>query len=160
MSIERRLRGLEKAASEALLAGLEPPWASSEAYGQLRREVQAEIELAVEAGGGEPLCWIDGEGIIRATDNDSFVRHMGEYIQALHRRIARLGREIAEERANMSPEEIQQADAEDTETLAALSKLSIDEGIALLKAQIAEIEAEDAKAETALLETEGGGGSR
>ena len=74
VSIERRLRGLEKAASEAL-AEPEPPWASSEVYARLREDAQDSIDSDL-AIGEKPLYWIDGEGDIRAADDNSFVRHL------------------------------------------------------------------------------------
>ncbi len=103
MSVKSRLKSLEKAAVRAALKN-EPPWASPEVYARLREDAQARIDsdLAIE---GESLYWIDDAGIIRASDDGSFVRHLGEYIQAIDREIARLGREIAEDEAHMTPEE-------------------------------------------------------
>jgi hypothetical protein len=142
MSIKRRLSGLEKAAGEA--AEPKPPWSPPEGYASLRREVQDEIARDLKIG-EEPLFWIDGDGVICATDDDSFVRHLGDYIRAGDREIKWLEREITEAEATMTPEETRLAYAERKETLAALSKLSIDEGIAFLKAEIGELEAEIAR---------------
>jgi len=140
MSIKRRLSGLEKAASET--AESEPPWSPPEVYARLHREAQAEIGQALE-GGEEPLFWIDDAGSIRAVDDDSLVRHLGDYVRAGDRKMRRLEREIAEDRASMTLEEIQQANAEDKELRAALSKLSLDEAIAFLEAEISILEAEE-----------------
>src|SRR4051794_25793959 len=101
MSIKRRLGKIEKAASEA--GKPKGPWSSPEVYARLREKVQAEIERDLQRG-RKSRCWIDDDGFIRATDDDSFVRHRGEYMQTLDREIARLERETDEARANMNPE--------------------------------------------------------
>ena len=150
MSIKRRLSGLEKAASET--AESEPLWSPPEVYARLHRGAQAEIGQALE-GGEEPLFWIDDAGSIRAVDDDSLVRHLGDYVRAGDRKMRRLEREIAEDRASMTLEEIQQANAEDKELRAALSKLSLDEAIAFLGAEIAQTNAQIAEEEA---EGEGG----
>jgi DNA-binding FrmR family transcriptional regulator len=134
MSIKVRLKKLEKTAGEA--AGPEPPWSPPEVYDRLREDAQDQIARDLKIG-EEPLYWIDDAGIIRAADDGSFVRHLGDYIQAIDREMRRLGREIVEDRASMTLEEIQQAGAEDKEQREALSKLSLDEAIAFLGAEIA-----------------------
>jgi|SRR5829696_40836 len=88
MSIRKRVASLEHK-----IANAEPPWSPPEVYARLRREAQAEIELAHEDG-EEPRYWIDAEGIIHAADDDSIVRHRGDYMRALDREISRLDREI------------------------------------------------------------------
>ncbi len=140
MSIKVRLKKLEKTAGEA--AGTEPPWSPPEVYARLRREAQAKIDSDL-AIGEEPLYWIDDAGIIRASDDGSFVRHLGDYIQAIDREMRMLDREIDEEQAHMSPEEIRRAGAEHEEYWASLDGLSLDEKIQALEAEIAMIEAEE-----------------
>lgn len=140
MSIKRRLSGLEKAASEATESG--PPGETTAVYARLREEAQAEIDSDL-AIGEEPLYWIDDEGRIRASDDNSFVRCQGDCVQALDRRIARLEREIAEAEATMTPEELAQLRAWEKESDARRAGLSIDEHIRVLKAEIAEAEAEE-----------------
>ncbi len=130
------MSGLEKAASEAAEPG--PPGETTAVYARLREDARARIRRDLEIG-EKPLFWIDDAGIIRATDDGSFVRHLGDFVQAIDRKMRRLEHEIAEDRANMSPEEIRRADAKDKASLAVLSNLSIDEGIAFLNAEIAQI---------------------
>lgn len=146
MSIKRRLSGLEKAAGEA--AEPEPPWSPPEFYAKLREDARDEIEWALRIG-EEPLFWIDGEGAIRAADDNSFVRHLGGYIRAGDREIKRLEREIAEAEAAMTPEELARSRAWQEESEARRAGLSLDEKIRVLKAEIAEeVEAEIAEAES------------
>jgi hypothetical protein len=102
MPIKSRLKSLEKASVRA--AESEPPWSPPEVYARLRREAQAKIDSDLVIG-EEPLYWIDDAGIIRASDNDSFVRHLGDYIQAIDREIRRLDREIAAEEAEIAADE-------------------------------------------------------
>ncbi len=150
MSIKRRLSGLEKVASEA--AEPEPPWPPPEVYDRLREDAQDSIDSDL-AIGEEPLYWIDDEGRIRASDDDSFVRHEGDYIRAIDREIARLRREIAEEEASMTPEELARKRARQKEDDARLAGLSLDEHIEAVEAEIAALNA-------ALKAEEGGGGGR
>jgi len=75
------------------------------------------------------------------------MRHLGDYIRAVDPKIARLEREIAEERANMSPEEVSRSRAEVEESLAGLDGLPLDEKIRELRAQIAEEAVEIVEAE-------------
>ncbi len=138
MSLRRRLRMLETKTPDQRP---EPPWSPPEVYAGLREDARDKIERDLKIG-QEPLFWIDDAGIIRATDDGSFVRHLGDYVRAGDREMRRLERKIAEDRASLTLEEIQQADAEDKELCAALSKLSLDEAIAFLEAEIALLEAE------------------
>jgi hypothetical protein len=120
----------------------EPPWSPPEVYAGLRREAQAEIErdLKIEK---EPLFWIDDAGIIRATDDGSFVRHMGDYVRAGDRSISRLTAEIAEAEVGMTPAELTRSRAELEEFDKSLDGLSLDEKIRVLKAEISILEAEE-----------------
>ncbi len=101
MSLRSRLKQLEAKTPDQRP---EPPWSPPEVYAGLREDARDKIERDLKIG-QEPLFWIDDAGIIRASDDGSFVRHLGEYIQAIDREIARLGREIAEDEAHMTPEE-------------------------------------------------------
>ncbi len=138
MSLRSRLKQLEAKTPDQRP---EPPWSPPEVYAGLREDARDKIERDLKIG-QEPLFWIDDAGIIRAVDDGSFVRHLGDYVRAGDREMRRLERKIAEDRASMTLEEIQQADAEDKELCAALSKLSLDEAIAFLEAEIALLEAE------------------
>ena len=139
MSLRSRLKQLEAKTPDQRP---EPPWSPPEIYAGLREDARDKIARDLKTR-QEPLFWIDDAGIIRATDDGSFVRHLGDYVRAGDREMRRLERKIAEDRASLTLEEIQQADAEDKELCAALSKLSLDEAIAFLEAEIALIEAEE-----------------
>ncbi len=139
MTLRSRLKQLEAKTPDQRP---EPPWSPPEVYAGLREDARDKIERDLKIG-QEPLFWIDDAGIIRAVDDGSFVRHLGDYVRAGDREMRRLERKIVEDRASMTLEEIQQADAEDKELCAALSKLSLDEAIAFLEAEIALIEAEE-----------------
>jgi hypothetical protein len=128
------LSRLEKAAGEAAEPG--PPGETTAVYDRLREDARARIGRDLEIG-EKPLYWIDGKGAIHATDDDSFVRHEGDYERAIDRDIARLECEIDKERANMSAEELAQHRAWKEEDDARLAHLSLDEKIEALKAEIA-----------------------
>ena len=108
MSLRSRLKQLEAKTPDQRP---EPPWSPPEVYASLRREAQAEIGQALE-GGQEPLFWIDDAGIIRAVDDGSFVRHLGDYVRAGDRNIKRLEAEIAEAEAGMTLEALARSRAE------------------------------------------------
>jgi hypothetical protein len=125
----------------------EPPWSPPEVYARLREDAREEIERDSEIG-VEPLFWIDDAGIIRATDDGSFVRHLGDYVRAGDRNIKRLEAEIAEAEVNMTPEELLALERSRREELdARLAGLSLDGKIEALEAEIAALNAEEAEGE-------------
>jgi len=144
MPTKSRLKSLEKAVIEA--AEPEPPWASPKVYKRLREDARDDIERALEIG-KEPLFWIDDGGVIRAVDDDSFVRHLGDYVRAGDRKIESLEREITEAEAAMTPEELAQQRAWDEEFDARTNRLSLDGKIEALEAEIAALNAEEAEGE-------------
>ncbi len=133
------MSGLEKAASEAAEPG--PPGETTAVYARLREDARARIRRDLEIG-EKPLFWIDDAGIIRAVDDGSFVRHMGDYVRAGDRNIKRLTAEIAEAEAGMTPAELTRSRAELEEFDASLVGLSLDQKIEALEAEIALLEAE------------------
>ncbi len=120
----------------------EPPWSPPEVYAGLREDARDKIERDLKIG-QEPLFWIDDAGIIRAVDDGSFVRHMGDYVRAGDRNIKRLTAEIAQAEAGMTPEELARNRAELEEFDARTDRLSLDEKIEVLEAEISILEAEE-----------------
>ncbi len=138
MTLRSRLKQLEAKTPDQRP---EPPWSPPEVYAGLREDARDNIERDLKIG-KEPLFWIDDAGIIRASDDGSFVRHMGDYVRAGDRNIKRLTAEIAEAEAGMTPEELARNRAELEEFDARTDRLSLDEKIEALKAEIALLEAE------------------
>ncbi len=138
MSLRSRLKQLEAKTPDQRP---EPPWSPPEVYAGLREDARDKIERDLKIG-QEPLFWIDDAGIIRAVDDGSFVRHMGDYVRAGDRNIKRLTAEIAEAEAGMTPEELARNRAEFEEFDARTDRLSLDEKIEAVEAEIALLEAE------------------
>jgi len=138
MTLRSRLKQLEAKTPDQRP---ERPWSPPEVYAGLREDARDKIERDLKIG-QEPLFWIDDAGIIRAVDDGSFVRHMGDYVRAGDRNIKRLTAEIAEAEAGLSLEALARSRAELEEFDATLVGLSLDEKIEVLKAEIALIEAE------------------
>ncbi len=138
MSLRRRLKLLEAKTPDQRP---EPPWSPPEVYAGLREDARDKIERDLKIG-QEPLFWIDEAGIIRAVDDGSFVRHMGDYVRAGDREMKRLTAEIAEAEAGMTPEELARNRAELEEFDARTDRLSLDEKIEAVEAEIALLEAE------------------
>jgi len=141
MSLRSRLRQLEAKTPDQRP---EPPWSPPEVYAGLREDARDNIERDLKIG-QEPLFWIDDAGIIRAVDDGSFVRHLGDYVRAGDRNIKRLTAEIAEAEAGMMPAELTRALAELEEFDATLVGLSLDQKIEALEAEISILEAEEGK---------------
>jgi len=139
MSLRRRLKLLEAKMPDQRP---EPPWSPPEVYAGLREDARDKIERDLKIG-QEPLFWIDDAGIIRAVDDGSFVRHLGDYVRAGDRNIKRLTAEIAEAEAGMTPAELTRSRAELEEFDASLDGLSLDEKIEALEAEISILEAEE-----------------
>ena len=141
MSLRSRLKQLEAKTPDQRP---EPPWSPPEVYAGLREDARDNIERDLKIG-QEPLFWIDDAGIIRAVDDGSFVRHLGDYVRAGDRNIKRLTAEIAEAEAGMMPAELTRALAELEEFDATLVGLSLDQKIEALEAEISILEAEEGK---------------
>jgi len=141
MSLRSRLKQLEAKTPDQRP---EPPWSPPEVYAGLREDARDNIERDLKIG-QEPLFWIDDAGIIRAVDDGSFVRHLGDYVRAGDRNIKRLTAEIAEAEAGMTPAELTRALAELEEFDATLVGLSLDQKIEALEAEISILEAEEGK---------------
>ena len=139
MSLRRRLRMLETKTPDQRP---EPPWSPPEVYAGLREDARDKIERDLKIG-QEPLFWIDDAGIIRAVDDGSFVRHLGDYVRAGDRNIKRLTAEIAEAEAGLSLEALARSRAELEEFDASLDGLELDQKIEVLKAEISILEAEE-----------------
>ena len=141
MSLRSRLKQLEAKTPDQRP---EPPWSPPEVYAGLREDARDKIERDLKIG-QEPLFWIDDAGIIRAVDDGSFVRHLGDYVRAGDRNIKRLTAEIAEAEAGMTPAELTRSRAELEEFDASLVGLSLDQKIEALEAEISILEAEEGK---------------
>ncbi len=139
MTLRSRLKQLEAKTPDQRP---EPPWSPPEVYAGLREDARDKIERDLKIG-QEPLFWIDDAGIIRAVDDGSFVRHMGDYVRAGDRNIKRLTAEIAQAEAGMTPEELARNRAELEEFDARTDRLSLDEKIEALEAEISILEAEE-----------------
>jgi hypothetical protein len=139
MTLRSRLKQLEAKTPDQRP---EPPWSPPEVYAGLREDARDKIERDLKIG-QEPLFCIDEAGIIRAVDDGSFVRHMGDYVRAGDRNIKRLTAEIAEAEAGLSLEELARNRAELEEFDARTDRLSLDEKIEALEAEISILEAEE-----------------
>ncbi len=139
MTLRSRLKQLEAKTPDQRP---EPPWSPPEVYAGLREDARDNIERDLKIG-KEPLFWIDDAGIIRAVDDGSFVRHMGDYVRAGDRNIKRLTAEIAEAESGLSLEALARSRAEFEEFDATLVGLSLDEKIEALEAEISILEAEE-----------------
>jgi hypothetical protein len=139
MTLRSRLRQLEAKTPDQRP---EPPWSPPEVYAGLREDARDKIERDLKIG-QEPLFWIDDAGIIRAVDDGSFVRHMGDYVRAGDRNIKRLTAEIAEAEAGMTPAELTRSRAELAEFDKSLDGLELAQKIEALEAEISILEAEE-----------------